>query len=185
MTAPPRRLNYAELALAHVFAARPGPELPPPPPLPPLPARGSVLAYDEAADAARDVLRQARQALCGSLTPEQAAYLEVIERAARQVGTCQERARSRRTPQTDQHQSVQRRLAHVALRLWQHYELDVSVEQLHDLQGTWWAAPAVRCVPGSTVRQVTFQGRVLYPLYQVLPTGAHYLTTVLKEAPLD
>lgn len=186
MTTSPRSTPLARLALAHASALKTTPPLAPVPPLPPCPRTGSSGDFYDAADAAQAVLTRAQDTLNGTLTDEQRPYLALIVQAARQLATCQERAQVRRTPQANHAQAEQCRLGHVTLRLRQHFGLHVPIETLRDLQRDWKAAPSVKHVPGgSIIRKVMYQGVTLYPLYEVLPTGAQYLITVLKEAPRD
>lgn len=179
-----RQTNFTALALTHVLSLSEPPPLPPPPAVPSCPTTGRSVEFEEAADAAAHVLRQAQQTLASTLSEEQLSYLSAIIQAARQLGTCRERAQVRRKSNT-QLQGTEARLRHVAVRLKEHFGWVISLEELQDLRRTWQAAPAAQALPGCIVRQVTFRDRVIYPLYEVQPSGAQHLTTVLKEAPLD
>jgi len=152
------------------------------PPRPPSTAQHR--SYLEASDVFKSQLLSLSATLERTLTEEQAEYLKVIIRLAEDQQACRIMGDLTRPRQTNQHEVAEHKLAHVRTRIRERFNLQLSVEELKTLNKDWQRLPSQKIHESGVCREIHYKGNTIYAVYEVTPTGAQYLTTVLVNHPL-
>lgn len=146
------------------------------------PRQGSTSAsYHEAAEAHQLTAQLCADHLEQHLPAEALPWLDVLIEAARQQGRTEAQAAFARLPTTGIKEHLEHKMLHVIKRLKEKFEIDITMDELRDLQPEWETYPGTFTDDQTLMRHVTCQGKTFFAVYELHPNGGKHLSTVVAQ----